>query len=78
MPGCRRRGTSVPGVVTGRRRRFASRMRMLAHDRSNLAHGLGHGPIGALASSWPALALAGFGRDVIEVGDPVGPGSMAG
>ena len=26
---------------------------------ANLAHGLSHGPIGALASAWPALALAG-------------------
>ena len=27
---------------------------------ANLAHGLGHGPIGALVSTWPALALAGY------------------
>src|SRR5712692_6822858 len=26
---------------------------------ANLAHGLGHGPVGALISAWPALALAG-------------------
>jgi len=26
---------------------------------ANLAHGRGHGPIGALVSAWPALALAG-------------------
>jgi hypothetical protein len=26
---------------------------------ANLAHGLGHGAIGALASAWPALALVG-------------------
>lgn len=26
---------------------------------ANLAHGLGHGPIGVLISAWPALALAG-------------------
>jgi hypothetical protein len=26
---------------------------------ANLAHGFGHGPIGALVSAWPALALAG-------------------
>ena len=24
---------------------------------ANLAHGVGHGPIGALVSAWPALAL---------------------
>jgi len=26
---------------------------------ANLAHGLNHGPIGALVSAWPALALIG-------------------
>ena len=26
---------------------------------TNLAHGLGHGPIGALVSAWPAVALIG-------------------
>lgn len=26
---------------------------------ANLAHGMGHGPIGALVSAWPALALVG-------------------
>ena len=26
---------------------------------ANLAHGLGHGPIGSLVSAWPALALVG-------------------
>ncbi len=26
---------------------------------ANLAHGMGHGPVGALASAWPALALVG-------------------
>ena len=26
---------------------------------ANLAHGLGHSPIGAVVSAWPALALAG-------------------
>src|ERR1700744_605418 len=25
----------------------------------NLAHGVGHGPVGALVSAWPALALVG-------------------
>jgi hypothetical protein len=34
---------------------------VLASQRpcANLAHGLGHGPIGALVSAWPALALVG-------------------
>jgi hypothetical protein len=26
---------------------------------ANLAHGLGHGPVGAMVSAWPALALVG-------------------
>lgn len=26
---------------------------------ANLAHGMGHGPVGALVSAWPALALVG-------------------
>jgi hypothetical protein len=29
---------------------------------ANLAHGLNHGPIGALISAWPALALVGSYR----------------
>jgi hypothetical protein len=32
---------------------------ILATIGANLAHGLGHGPTGALVSAWPALALAG-------------------
>jgi hypothetical protein len=32
---------------------------ILATVSANLAHGLGHGPIGALVSVWPALALVG-------------------
>ena len=26
---------------------------------ANLAHGVGHGPVGALVSAWPALELVG-------------------
>src|SRR5215472_11014872 len=32
---------------------------IVATTGANLAHGIGHGPIGALVSAWPALALAG-------------------
>jgi hypothetical protein len=32
---------------------------IMASLSANLAHGLGHGPIGALVSAWPALALVG-------------------
>jgi hypothetical protein len=52
---------------------------------ANLAHGLGHGPIGALVSSWPALALAGSFEllmTLIRTGPPttqtVTPGSHEG
>lgn len=45
---------------------------------ANLAHGLGHGPIGALVSAWPALALAGSFELLMtlirsERQEPVGP-----
>lgn len=39
--------------------RFCLGAGILAKIGANLAHGLGHGPIGALISAWPALALAG-------------------
>jgi hypothetical protein len=32
---------------------------IMATTGANLAHGIGHGAIGALVSAWPALALAG-------------------
>lgn len=32
---------------------------IIATIGANLAHGLGHGPIGAMVSAWPALALVG-------------------
>jgi hypothetical protein len=32
---------------------------IIATIGANLAHGLGHGPVGALVSAWPALALVG-------------------
>jgi Protein of unknown function (DUF2637) len=42
---------------------------------ANLAHGLNHGPIGALVSAWPALALVGSFELLmllIRKGDPAG------
>ena len=48
-----RRGQSVPPLA-----RWCLAAGILATIGANLAHGLGHGPIGALVSSWPALALA--------------------
>jgi hypothetical protein len=44
---------------------------------ANLAHGLGHGPIGALVSAWPALALAGSFELLMTLVRPeIGTGAM--
>jgi Protein of unknown function (DUF2637) len=49
---------------------------------ANVAHGLGHGPIGALVSAWPALALVGAYELLMvviqathEQGDVLSPGA---
>ena len=34
-------------------------MGIVATVGANLAHGVGHGPVGTLVSAWPALALVG-------------------
>jgi hypothetical protein len=49
-----RRHRSVPPLA-----RWCLGAGILATIGANLAHGLGHGAIGALVSAWPALALAG-------------------
>jgi len=49
-----RRGLPVPPLA-----RWCLGAGIATTIRANLAHGLGHGPIGALVSAWPALALAG-------------------
>ena len=49
-----RRAKPVPGLA-----RWCLGAGIVATIGANLAHGLGHGPIGALVSAWPALALAG-------------------
>ena len=49
-----RRSQSVPPLA-----RWCLGAGITATIGANLAHGLGHGPIGALVSAWPALALAG-------------------
>ena len=49
-----RRNRSVPPLA-----RWCLGAGILATIGANLAHGLGQGPIGALVSAWPALALAG-------------------
>ena len=49
-----RRSQPVPPLA-----RWCLAAGILATIGANLAHGLGQGPIGALVSAWPALALAG-------------------
>jgi len=49
-----RRNHPVPGLAL-----WSLDSGILATVGANLAHGLGHGPVGALVSAWPALALAG-------------------
>jgi Protein of unknown function (DUF2637) len=49
-----RRGRTAPPLA-----RWCLGAGIVATIGANLAHGLGHGPIGALVSAWPALALAG-------------------
>ena len=49
-----RRGRLVPPLA-----QWCLGAGIIATIGANLAHGLGHGAIGALVSAWPALALAG-------------------
>jgi hypothetical protein len=49
-----RRGQPVPRLAA-----WSLGARIVATVGANLAHGVGHGPVGALVSAWPALALVG-------------------
>jgi hypothetical protein len=49
-----RRTRSVPPLA-----RWSLGVGIIATIGANLAHGIGHGPIGALVSAWPAVALVG-------------------
>jgi hypothetical protein len=49
-----RRGRRVPPLAG-----WSLGVGSVATVGANLAHGVGHGPIGALVSAWPALALVG-------------------
>jgi hypothetical protein len=49
-----RRGQPVPQLAA-----WSLGSGIVAMVGANLAHGVGHGPVGALVSSWPALALVG-------------------
>jgi hypothetical protein len=72
-----RRSQPVPALA-----RWCLGAGIVATVGANLAHGLGHGPIGALVSAWPALALAGSFEllmTLIRTGKvaSAGPGSAA-
>src|ERR1700733_14473006 len=49
-----RRGQHVPPLAA-----WSLGCAIAATVSANVAHGLNHGPIGALVSAWPALALVG-------------------
>jgi hypothetical protein len=49
-----RRKTPVPALA-----RWLLGLRIAATLAANVAHGLGHGPIGAAVAAWPAVALVG-------------------
>jgi hypothetical protein len=49
-----RRGVPVPSLA-----RWLLGLGIAATLAANVAHGLGHGPVGALVSAWPAVALVG-------------------
>ena len=49
-----RRGQPVPRLAT-----WSLGTGIVATVGANLAHGVRHGPVGALVSAWPALALVG-------------------
>jgi Protein of unknown function (DUF2637) len=49
-----RRKTAVPGLA-----RWLLVLGIAATLAANVAHGLGHGPVGAAVAVWPAVALVG-------------------
>jgi hypothetical protein len=49
-----RRGVRVPALA-----RWLLGLGIAASLAANIAHGLGHGPIGATVAAWPAVALVG-------------------
>jgi hypothetical protein len=49
-----RRKTAVPGLA-----RWLLGLGIAATLAANVAHGLGHGPVGAAVAAWPAVALVG-------------------
>ena len=54
VPDASRRNQPVPQLAA-----WSLGTGIVATIGANLAHGMGHGPVGALVSAWPALALVG-------------------
>ena len=54
-----RRKSPVPALA-----RWLLGLGIAATLAANVAHGLGHGPIGAVVSAWPAVALVGSFENV--------------
>jgi hypothetical protein len=44
---------------------------------ANVAHGLGHGPVGAVVAAWPVVALVGSYELLMMVNDPEPRGEQA-
>jgi hypothetical protein len=55
MLDCARRKTAVPALA-----QWLLGLGIAATLAANIAHGLGHGPVGAAVGAWPAVALVGF------------------
>ena len=54
LPGSARREVPVPALA-----RWLPGLGVAATLAANVAHGLGHGPVGAAVAAWPAVALVG-------------------
>src|SRR5215469_12228539 len=70
-----RRKATVPAVA-----RWLLGLGIAATLAANLAHGLGHGPVGAAVAAWPAVALGGSYELLMMVirGSQPAPGGVTG
>jgi hypothetical protein len=65
-----RRGMPVPALA-----RWLLGLGIAATLAANVAHGLGHGPVGAAVAAWPAVALVGCYERTADDGHPQFSGS---
>ena len=70
-----RRKATVPALA-----RWLPGLGIAATLAANVAHGLGHGPVGAAVAAWPAVALAGSYELLMMVirGSQPAPGGVTG